>query len=321
MNEFELIQRYFSHIGQSRPDVVVGVGDDAAVCTVPKNQELVVTTDLLVAGIHFPDDTPAHAIGYKALAVNLSDLAAMGAEPAWFTMTLSLPEPNESWLQEFARGLSELAEASGVLLIGGDTTRGALTIGIQACGFVPTDSAILRSGARVGDHIFVTGTLGDATLGLKGETGKLSLSVEAQKYFSQRLRYPTPRTREGLALRGIASAMIDISDGLVADLGHVLESSAVGASIQQGNLPVSDYYKELVDQIGWDAALSGGDDYELCIVVPPDHVASLNKLAAEWDCRITEIGIVDQKSGLRIVDEEGSLIEVAHPGYEHFSEQ
>jgi thiamine-monophosphate kinase len=321
LNEFELIQRYFRQIGKLRTDVVVGVGDDAAVCKVPENHELVVTTDLLVAGVHFPEDTPAHAIGHKALAVNLSDLAAMGAEPAWFTLTLSLPESNQSWLQDFSLGLSDLANASEVALIGGDTTRGALTIGIQACGFVPTGSAVLRSTARIGDHIFVTGHLGDAATGLLGETGKLELSAEAQKYFSQCLRYPIPRSQEGLALNGVASAMIDVSDGLAADLGHILEASGVGASIQQSRLPISAHYKKLVGQVGTDAVLSGGDDYELCFTVPSARIDNLQKLAADWDCGVTEIGRIESAAGLRVIDEQGGLVDVVRPGYQHFSDQ
>lgn len=321
MNEFELIQQYFANLGRQRNDVVVGIGDDAAVCAVADNHQLVVTTDLLVAGVHFPDETPAHAIGYKALAVNLSDLAAMAATPAWFTMTLGLPETDKSWLQEFSRGLKELADVSGITLIGGDTTRGPLTVGIQAYGFVANGSAVLRSGARVGDHIFVTGNLGDAALGLLGEIGKLELSADEQKYFFQCLRYPIPRSQEGLALNGVASAMIDVSDGLAADLGHILEASGVGASIQQSRLPISAHYKKLVGQVGTDAVLSGGDDYELCFTVPSVRIDNLQKLAADWDCGVTEIGRIESAAGLRVIDEQGGLVDMVRPGYQHFSDQ
>jgi len=319
LTEFELIQQYFAQIGRQRDDVVVGVGDDAAVCSVPGNHELVVTTDLLIAGVHFPDNTPAHAIGYKALAVNLSDLAAMGATPAWFTMTLSLPESNASWLQEFSQGLGELADASGITLIGGDTTRGALAVGIQAYGFVATGSAILRSGARAGDCIFVTGHLGDAALGLLGESGELALSADEQKIFSRRLRYPTPRNQEGMTLRGVASAMIDVSDGLAADLGHILEASRVGASVRLMDLPVSPRYRDRLEQVGMDPALAGGDDYELCFTVPPERIERCRELAAAWTCGVAEIGSIEKDPGLRVLDEAGHPYESARAGYNHFS--
>lgn len=318
MNEFDLIERFFVR-PSSRNDVTVGIGDDAAVCTVPDYHELVLTTDMLVAGTHFLEDTPADAIGHKALAVNLSDLAAMGAKPAWFTMTLCLPETNEVWLQEFSQGLLDLAESSGIALVGGDTVEGPMSIGIQACGLVPVGAAVLRSGAKVSDHIFVTGHLGDAAMGLAGETGKLGLGSESQKYFSQRFNYPTPRIKEGGGLRDIASAMIDISDGLAADLGHVLESSGVGASIQLAQLPISDPYRDIVDEMGWDPVLSGGDDYELCFTVAPDHIDRLMDLGSDWDCGIKEIGRIEQKHGLRVYDQEENLYQAARSGFEHFA--
>jgi len=299
---------------------VLGIGDDAAVCTFPDSHELVLTTDLLVAGIHFPQDTPAHAIGHKALAVNLSDLAAMGATPAWFTMTLSLPNANETWLQEFSNGLLELADAYGIVLVGGDTVEGPLSVGIQACGFVPVGAAVLRSGANVGDLVFVTGHLGDAALALAGKIRKSDFNPEHQRYFSQRLDYPTPRVQEGFAVRDIASAMIDISDGLVADLGHVLESSGVGASVRLAAVPISDSYRDIFDDVGWGPALSGGDDYELCFTLSPDYVGRLKEMAADWGCGIAEIGRVEQETGLRVYDQKHHLYQVPRSGYEHFAD-
>ncbi|MFV1997349.1 MAG: thiamine-phosphate kinase [Acidiferrobacterales bacterium] len=318
MNEFDLIEQFFVQ-PKKRNDVVLGIGDDAAVCTTPDDHELVLTTDLLVAGIHFPEDTPAHAIGYKALAVNLSDLAAMGATPAWFTMTLCLPEARDPWLQEFSKGLLSLADACGITLVGGDTVEGPMSIGIQACGFVPAGTAVLRSGANAGDLIFVTGHLGDAALGLIGKIKKLDFNPEYQRYFSQRLDYPTPRVQEGFAVRDIASAMIDVSDGLVADLGHVLDSSGTGASVRLAAVPISDSYRDIFDDVGWDPALSGGDDYELCFTVSPDHVGRLKDMAADWDCGIAEIGRVEKETGLRVYDQEHHLYQVPRSGYEHFS--
>lgn len=318
MNEFDLIERFFVR-PSSRNDVTIGIGDDAAVCAVPENHELVLTTDMLVAGVHFPIETPARAIGHKALAVNLSDLAAMGAEPAWFTMTLCLPETNEVWLQDFSQGLLDLADAYGIALVGGDTVEGPMGIGIQACGFVPVGAAILRSGAKAGDHIFVTGSLGDAALGLSIEQKRLNIDPVHQEYFSKRLNYPVPRVSEGDALRGIASTMIDISDGLVADLGHVLESSEVGASIHLAKLPISTPYRDIVDEVGWDPALSGGDDYELCFTVAPDQVDLLMDMARDWACGVTEIGGIEPESGLRIYDEGANLYQVSYSGFEHFA--
>lgn len=318
MNEFDLIERFFVR-PSSRNDVTVGIGDDAAVCTVPDDHELVLTTDMLVAGVHFPIETPARAIGHKALAVNLSDLAAMGATPAWFTMNLSLPDTNEAWLQDFSQGLLDLADASGIALVGGDTVEGPMSIGIQACGFVPIGTAILRSGAKAGDHIFVTGALGDAALGLSVEQKRLNIDPAHQEYFSRRLNCPVPRINEGMAVRDIASAMIDISDGLVADLGHVLESSGVGASIHLMDLPLSAQYRNHVDEVGWDPALSGGDDYELCFTVAPDQVDLLMDMARDWVCGVTEIGGIEQESGLRVYDQEENLYQVSHSGFEHFA--
>lgn len=318
MNEFDLIERFFVR-PSTRDDVVLGIGDDAAVCTVPDNHELVLTTDLLVAGVHFPSDTPAHAIGHKALAVNLSDLAAMGATPAWFTMTLSLPDTNETWLQEFSKGLLDLAETCGIALVGGDTVEGPMSVGIQACGFVPVGAALLRSGSKAGDHIFVTGHPGDAALGLASKIKKLSLDPKHQAYFSQRLDYPTARVQEGIAVRDIASAMIDISDGLVADLGHVLESSGVGASVNLAEVPISNQYREVIEMVGWDPALSGGDDYELCFTVSPDKIDQLIDAAREWACGIKEIGRIEQEVGLRVFDEKNRPYQFHHSGYEHFS--
>jgi len=318
LNEFDLIERFFVR-PNTRSDVVVGIGDDAAVCQVPDGHEVVVTTDMLVEGVHFPGNTPPDAIGHKSLAVNISDLAAMGATPAWFTLTLSLPETNEKWLQEFSSGLLSLADTIGIALIGGDTVEGPLSIGIQACGLIPTGTAVLRSGANVGDHIIVTGDLGDAALGIASKLQKLNLPTSDQEYFSQRLNYPSPRYNEGIALRNIASAMIDISDGFVADLGHVLDSSGVGARIELAKIPVSKQYRDLVDQVRWDPALSGGDDYELCFTVAPGRVNQLKEVACTWDCGIKDIGRIEQETGLRIFDEKDHAYKLSSSGYEHFS--
>ncbi len=318
MNEFELIQQYFAHQPVTRPDVVVGIGDDAAVLDPPTDRQLVLSTDMLVAGVHFPLETEADAIGYKSLAVNLSDLAAMGAEPAWFTLNLSLPAIDETWISGFCAGLFGLAREHQVQLVGGDTTRGALTIGVQIAGFVARGQALLRRGARAGDLVYVSGELGGAALGLKCRRGELQLP-DAERYaMLQRLDRPIPRVKEGQALRGFASACIDISDGLVADLGHVLEASGVGARIELAALPLSPTYQANRTRIGWDAAVAHGDDYELCFTLPAERQAALEKLASRFACGFRRIGVVEAHPGLRLVDPAGNAYQPGVPGFDHF---
>ena len=318
MTEFDLIDRFFVR-PDKRNDVEIGIGDDAAVCLVPDDHQLVLTTDLFVAGVHFPEETPAEAIGHKALAINLSDLAAMAATPAWFTLSLSLPEIDENWLQAFSHGLFVLADDHNISLIGGDTVKGPLSIGIQACGLIPTGSAVLRSGAHVGDQIYVTGSLGDAALGLRCLQSSLELANDARDYFMSRLYSPVPRLTQGLALREIASAMIDISDGLVADLGHILAGSGVGATIQQEALPLSAFYRDNLAAIGFSGALTGGDDYELCFTVPADKVEEFHATSKKWDCVVSCIGAVEPDSGLRIKNRDEELVAIDNLGYDHFT--
>jgi thiamine-monophosphate kinase len=318
MNEFELIARYFAQQPVARPDVVLGIGDDAALLSVPPEHELVVSTDMLVAGVHFPEGVDARSIGHKALAANLSDLAAMGATPAWFTLNLSLPAAEPTWLRDFSQGLFALARQHELALVGGDTTRGPLTVGIQIMGFVPRWQALMRSGARPGDQVYVTGQLGEAALGLLVTQGRVELPEEFQGPVLARLHRPMPRVAAGLALRGIASACIDISDGLAADLGHVLEASAVGARIQLNRLPLSPAYDAAFEQVGWDTALAGGDDYELCFTVPPDREAALRQVAGRFGVPWARIGEIETRPGLRIIDERGALYSPPSAGYDHF---
>ncbi len=318
MNEFDLIERFFVRPNK-RNDVTVGIGDDAAVCFVPDDHELSITTDLLVVGTHFSEDTPAQAVGHKALAVNLSDLAAMGATPAWFTLNLSLPEIDENWLREFSRGMFALADDRKLSLIGGDTVKGPLSIGIQACGLMPTGTAVLRSGAHAGDQIYVTGSLGDAALALRCLQGSIDLPHEVRDYLISRLHYPVPRSTQGVALREIATSMIDISDGLVADLGHVLERSGVGAAIQQEALPLSAHYRDNLGEVGFGDALTGGDDYELCFTVPADRVDELHAISEKWDCAVSRIGEIELGSDLKIKNKDGEVVAVDNMGYDHFT--
>jgi thiamine-monophosphate kinase len=319
VSEFTLIQRYFATQSLHRSDVILGIGDDCALLEISPGESLAATVDMLVAGTHFLPDADPEGIGHKALAVNLSDLAAMGALPAWATLALSLPEADEFWLDSFCRGLFELAKRFQVQLVGGDVTRGPLTISIQAYGFVPADKALRRDGAHPGDIICVTGTLGDAGLALAAATGKLTVPTHYQSYLRTRLERPLPRIAQGLALRGLASAAIDISDGLVQDVEHILACSQVGACLNVDQLPRS---TALTDCLDTDAAiqlsLSSGDDYELCFSVPSQHLDQVRTLAANWNCRYTEIGIIESEFGLRFRRDDGEVFPMQIRGYDHF---
>lgn len=318
MNEFELIARYFARQPVARRDVALGIGDDAAVLDVPPGQQLVVSTDMLVAGVHFPENTDAVSIGHKSLAVNLSDLAAMGATPAWYTLNLSLPQADPGWLESFCQGMFELARLHGVALVGGDTTRGPLTIGIQIMGLVPHGQALKRTGARSGDRIYVTGLLGEAALGLRVAQGQLKLPDEYLANVLTQLNRPVPRVAAGIRLRGLASACIDISDGLAADLGHILAASAVGARLHLKRLPVSPAYDSAFEQVGWQTALAGGDDYELCFTIPPAQETAFRKASAHFGVACSYIGDIEAEAGLRIVDEQGGLYRPGPSGFDHF---
>ena len=321
MNEFDIIRSYFLRQSVSRDDVIKGIGDDAAILEVPADKQLVVSTDVLVEGIHFPVNARANSIGYKALAVNLSDLAAMGAEPAWFTLNLCLPEINEPWLTEFSRGMLALAEKYSVQLVGGDTVRGPLVVGIQVSGFVPAGEALCRDGAQPGDSIYITGPLGDAALALLHQNRQLELSSEQWHSVRIALEQPVPRVEAGQALRGIASSAIDISDGLVSDLGHVLEASGVGAQIYIEKIPVSDIYRAYwEDCSGYAMALTHGDDYELCVTIPPGKKTELKDITRRFACPFYEIGEIEQNRELRCIDENGQRWMPEHSGYNHFAD-
>jgi len=320
ISEFDIIARYFAAHPGRREDVVLGIGDDAALLQVPPGVDLVLAVDTLVSGVHFPTGTPPQDIGYKALAVNLSDLAAMGAVPAWFSLALTLPEADEDWLARFAGGLFELADAHGLALIGGDTTRGPLTVSVQVAGFVPRGSALRRAGARPGDVVCVTGTVGDAALGLQVAQGKIDRGNGDNAFLCNRLNRPTPRVAAGLALRKRAHAGIDISDGVAADLQHLLEAGGVGARLELDALPLSDAFtRYLADAPERDRALalvlSGGDDYELCVCLAPEAYESLPAL----DVPLTRVGTIEAAPGLRCLDSAGRELAVVPGGYRHFA--
>ncbi|HSW13308.1 MAG TPA: thiamine-phosphate kinase [Solimonas sp.] len=311
MDEFSLIRRHFAGLTPPRGDVVLGIGDDCALLQPPPGQQLATTSDSLIEGRHFPVGTAAADVGWKSLAVNLSDLAAMGAEPRWFLLALSLPTADEAWLSGFAEGLGELARQSGVALVGGDTTRGPLSITITAIGTVAPGAALRRDAARSGDRICVTGTLGDAALALR----RLS-DPGLPAALRQRLDRPTPRNAAGLALRGLATAAIDLSDGLAGDLGHVLAASGVGAEIDVAKLPASAHFNGLsaaADRV--ELQLQGGDDYELCVCLPPDCIEEAQR---RLDVPLTEIGRITSDRGLRCLDEAGQVLPVDARGYTHF---
>jgi thiamine-monophosphate kinase len=318
ISEFDLISDYFSGLTPQRSDVMVGIGDDAALLRIPQGMDLAVSVDTLVAGVHFyPDTSPAN-LGHKALAVNLSDLAAMGAEPAWATLALTLPKVEESWLREFCRGFAALANQYQLQLVGGDTTAGPLSLTLQVHGLLPMGKGLMRGGAQVGDAIYVTGTLGDAAMALETK-GEWSVRSDLQPLIA-RLERPTPRVEVGLALRGIASSAIDISDGLVADLGHILASSGVGAKVELDKLPLSPLVAAS-HQGGerWEAIIAGGDDYELCFTLPPEHRDQVDVIAQRTGVKITPIGVVEAQQQLHCIKPDGSLWTSERAGYQHFS--
>ncbi len=319
LSEFDLIRRFFSRATPSRSDVLLGVGDDAALVEVPPETQLAISVDTLVSGVHFFPEVDPEALGHKALAVNLSDLAAMGAEPAWATLALTLPSADDAWLTAFVRGFADLAGRHGVELIGGDTTRGPLSVTVQVHGLVPVGRALRRSGARVGDHIYVTGHLGDAALCLRMLQSKQGGLPAAYQSMRVRLERPQPRVEAGLALRRIASSAIDLSDGLLADLGHVLEASGVGARVDLPQLPLSARFAEWLAVSGdWTPAIAGGDDYELCFTAAGDQSGEIEAIARELDLKITPIGRIEEEAGLRVWLGEERLWQGKGAGFDHF---
>lgn len=320
MGEFDLIARYFRCLGPERADVALGVGDDAALLRPPRGQALVVTLDTLVEAVHFLAATTPADIGHKALAVNLSDLAAMGAEPAWFTLSITLPRVDENWIAAFAEGLRALADVHGVRLVGGDTTRGPLAVSVQAMGFVSEDAALRRDGAHVGDGVYVTGTLGDAALGLALVQGRATLPEAEARYVRARLDRPTPRVAAGRALRGLATSAIDLSDGLAGDLRHVLQAGGVGAELECERLPLSPALRAgtATDAERRRLALCGGDDYELCFTAPRSGEEAVYAACAGAAVACTRVGTIVAAPGLHLKDAQGAVFSLDCAGFEHF---
>ena len=317
-SEFDIIRQYFT-TDKTRDDVVLGVGDDAAILTVPEQHYLVQSVDTLVAGVHFPIETSPQDIAYKALAVNLSDMAAMGAEPAWFTLAITLPDDNQSWLKAFSESLFSLANESKTQLIGGDTTNGPLCISITMNGFVPAGKELTRSKAKATDKIYVSGTIGDAALALTAWQGQSLLRQESTQYLNEKLNRPRAQLELGFLLRDYASACIDISDGLVADLGHITNNSKVGAKIHFEKIPLSkEFNLNLTDEaLMVPLVLSGGDDYELCFTIPAAKQSEFDKVAKENKMSVTCIGEIENQSGVRCI-KDNKEIDIHDAGYEHF---
>ena len=316
--EFDLIARHFT---RATPGAVLGVGDDCALLAPSPGMQLAVSTDMLLEGRHFsPQDSPA-GLGHKSLAVNLSDLAAMGATPRWATLAIALPEANDAWLTAFARGFFRMADQHGIELVGGDTTRGARTVSITVIGEVPPGQALRRDGARVGDDVWVSGTLGAAAMALAYRQGRLFMEqIDAAKVLPA-LYLPTPRIELGIALRGIASSAIDISDGLLGDLGHILERSHVGAVVEFAALPmlpVAQTY--LHENVARDCVLAGGDDYELCFTAPAARRDAVQAAAQSAGIAVARIGRITATPGLTVTGPDGAPLTIEHTGYDHFAE-
>lgn len=319
MKEFDLIKHYFSKQLVKRKDVVLGIGDDCALLAPAEHQHIAVTTDTLVAGIHFPENTTPRAIGHKAVAVNLSDLAAMGAEPTWISLALTLPEVNEEWIDEFCVGVFDLCEFYNVQLVGGDTTQGPLSITITAQGLMPIGKAITRSNARAGDWLYVTGELGDAALALQNVLGNVDITEAYKGKIFEQLDYPKPRVLTGQALRGYATSAIDISDGLISDLGHICEASNVGAKINLENVPISSIMHEtLGTEKAIELALCGGDDYELLFSVSEDNKVGMATALSNIGISTTCIGQLNTSGKITTVL-HGEPVALPSKGFEHFS--
>jgi thiamine-monophosphate kinase len=317
-SEFDLINRYFR---RATPGALLGVGDDGAIVQPKPGNELVISTDMLVAGTHFFPDTDPQDLGWKVLAVNLSDLAAMGALPRWVLLALALPAADEDWIAAFARGFFSCAETHGVELIGGDTTRGPMNFCVTVFGEAPTGEALRRSDAQAGDDIWVSGQPGRAGLGLASLQGRCVLDAPAQAECVGALLHPLPRVRLGLALRGLATAAVDVSDGLLADLGHILEASKLSASLTLESLPTCNAFATVDADLVQDCMLSGGDDYELLFTAPINLRPRVEALADTLQLALARIGSTAPKGykTLRLIDAKGAEVQPTRLGYDHFS--
>lgn len=317
LSESQVIQILSEHGGVPRPDVVLGIGDDGALLQPPKAQELVQVVDALFEGVHFPPGMSGENLAWRAFGVNISDIAAMGAEPAWATLVLSMPMAVESWVRSFARGLGDCTREFNISLVGGDTVRGPLGVSVQITGFVPPGQALRRQGAAEGDGIYITGRTGLAAAGLACMQGDIQPENEPGEW-RQRFLRPVPRLRQGRDLRGVASACLDISDGLLRDLGRLLEASSVGATVLLQQVPGLDELSAMLgEQRALSLSLTGGDDYELCFTVPREREALLADVSRKWSCECTRIGEISGTEGIRLMKDERE-VPLPPAGFEHF---
>lgn len=322
LDEFSIIQKYFSSLGESQ-GISLGVGDDCAILDIPKGKQLAVTVDTLVEGIHFPVRASPADIAHRSLRVNLSDIAAMGADPHWFTLALTLPEVSDSWLHQFSQALLTDALSFGCALVGGDTTAGPLSITIQVLGTISQGKPLIRGGAQEGDSIYITGSLGEgaAALSLFDATSDLAriATKDTLNRLLQRFYRPEPRLKEGAYLRDLASAAIDISDGLIADLGHIAKSSGLGANIELDRLPIASWLLALAEpSYIEDWVLFGGDDYELCFTVPNRNKDLIESMISSRELNAVYIGKMSKIPGVRCFDSRGQAVELKKSGYQHF---
>jgi thiamine-monophosphate kinase len=315
MDETHLIDRYFRDLGAHRDDVALGIGDDAALLRVPQGMELVLTTDALIEGVHFLPGAAARSLGHRAMAVNLSDIAAMGASPAWALLSLNMPGVDEPWLQQFAAGFGALAGRHNVALVGGNLGRGPLSITVQLAGVVPMGQALRRDRARAGDRLYVSGSVGDAAQGLLELAGTAS-GADAQ-YLRGRLEYPTPRVALGEGLRALASACIDVSDGLYVDAGRLLQASGCGAQLQIDQLPLSEALRRAAGSDAWQTALRGGEDYELCFSAAPPFKDQIDELASRTGQSVSCIGCLRQEPGITLRS-GNTVMQFSTSGWDHF---
>ena len=319
LSEFDLIKRYFAQHSTTDRRIALGIGDDCALLNPSPGMQMAISTDMLVSGRHFFADADPVMLGHKCLAVNLSDLAAMAATPIAFTLALSLPEANPDWLHGFSQGLLALAHQHQCSLIGGDTTKGPLNICITVFGELPPNSALRRDAARVDDDIWVSGTLGDARLALAGYWKEIKLAPDDHQHAAQRMHQPIPRIALGIALRGIANAAIDISDGLIGDLGHILERSHVGASLHIDSLPAGPILSQQALSKKREFTLAGGDDYELCFTAPKAQRSKVIAAGLASNTVVTHIGCIQQEKGLRLLDDFGQTVTLQLTSFDHFT--
>lgn len=319
LSEFDLIAQYFTRPVRHTQRVALGVGDDCALLSPSPGMQLAISMDMLVEGRHFFPNADPVSLGHKCLAVNLSDLAAMGAEPVGFTLALALPAARPEWLAPFSKGMLALADLHNCELIGGDTTKGPLNICITVFGEVPPKQALRRDGAQAGDDIWISGTLGDARLGLAACNKEVTLDTEPFEQAAARLHAPDPRVKLGIALRGIANAAIDLSDGLVGDLGHILERSRAGATLEVDSLPIGPVLSQQPLEMRRHFALAGGDDYELCFTAPQAERDAVFAAAQRAGVAVTRVGSIDAAPGLRLVDGDGAALDLRLNSFDHFA--